>query len=663
MTVVRFARRAGPYFWSWLVVLFLVAAPRGLEAQVPDTVPPDTAPADTVPVQGIPQPEQAQPPIAAPDTAGVDTVQVQIPPEAMARDTVPDDSLAQDSLVAVPQFPRYRRTGLSGWSTGRREWNREELLRYHSLSLLDLLRQVPGFHALRLGDFGQPVGISTLGGAGGRVRVYLDGFEIVPLGATAHDLQQIPLGDLESVRVQRRMDGLRVDLVPMRLPDPRPLSSVEAATGVYDTKLLRGMLMRGVGGKATIMAAFDQASSSGVGFDESFSFNSARASVAYALGENSGLQAEIRSENAESGAQAVPVDANRRTTLLRARSRILPYLTLDAMIGSSRRRPADRDSLDVDLSSTQGAVRAAFDPGRLWLEGEARFHSNADALGLAGTELEGRAGVLLLPWLSGEAEVRTGSVVGVGGTRGSVTGRLGPLAGMTGFATLGFGEQPLVLGRDTTVSVPVGDPGEGRSENRIEPRFSAVSASAAGLRVGVDWQLVNGNLGGAAVLLPDGVSAPFGLRGALDWGSEAVEVGEARGLEGYGSLPVPGTREYVRLDGWFTWWSELGGRPYVPEYEGRVALTGHGIFYGGDLEPSVRVEAVQRGPTQLLGEDASSVAPAYSMLDFRLEIRILDVRAFFVWDNVTNVQTAMDFAGRPLPAGRFYYGLRWTFRN
>src|SRR5690606_7341136 len=132
------------------------------------------------------------------------------------------------------------------------------------------------------------------GGGGGRVRVYLDGFELAPLGLTALDAQQIAIGDLESVRVERRLDGIRIDLTPLRLPDARPLSAIEAGTGVYDTKLLRALLMRGVGRRMVAAAAFDQASSQGYGFDQAFSYSAARASLSYALTSRTVLQAEYR---------------------------------------------------------------------------------------------------------------------------------------------------------------------------------------------------------------------------------------------------------------------------------------------------------------------------------------------------------------------------------
>ena len=148
----------------------MVLSASHVEAQVPDSIPADTI-------------------------AG-DTTQVPIPPEGVVPDTVPVDALAGVSPDSAPPFPAMPRTGREGWAWGTWSWDRDQLDRYHSLSLLQLLERVPGLHVLRSGDYGQPSGISTLGGAGSRVRVYLDGFEIDPLGFTSHDLQQVDAGDL-----------------------------------------------------------------------------------------------------------------------------------------------------------------------------------------------------------------------------------------------------------------------------------------------------------------------------------------------------------------------------------------------------------------------------------------------------------------------------------
>lgn len=642
MTAVRLPRRAGARGRRRLALVcggLLAAWSATLaEAQVPDTIPADTV-------------------------AG-DTAQVPIPPEATVADTVPVDALAGTGLSDAPPFPAMPRAGREGWAWGTWSWGREALERYHSLSLLQLIERVPGVHVLRSGDFGQPSALTTLGGAGSRVRVYLDGFEIDPIGFTAHDLQQVALGGIEHVRVERRFDGIRVDLTPIRITDGRPLSGIEAATGVYGTKLLRALLVRGIGSAAMLSAGFEQASSNGVNFDEPFSYSAARASLSYSLGRRTSLQMEYRIENPQAGQGSAPIDASRRTLLLRGRSAPLPGLTLDAAIGRVERRPEDRDTIDADLGSVQGSLRAGYDLGRIWGEAGVRLRTDADPVGLPAREVEGRTGLRLLPWLAAEAELRSESALGESGTRGTVAVRAGPLGGLSAFGSVGYGEQPLVLVRDTVVEYPL--PGEDSGvQRRVEPRFSSIAASVAGSRIGAEWSFPAGSLGGAAVFLPEGEVVPLGLL-RRDRGLPSMEVGSAHGYEARASLPVPLAREYLRLEGSYTRWMDLGDRPYLPEEEARLAVQAHGIFFAGDLEPSLRVEVVRRGSMWVPTRDAGQLFQAsvpYEMANLQLEIRILDVRAFFTFDNLTNIRTAADFPGVPLPGAFFYYGLRWNFRD
>lgn len=631
--------RAGSTRWGWLVVFCLLGPlPTPLAAQVPDTVPADTA--------------------------ARDTLQVPIPPDVMVQDTLPTDSVGQDSAVPVPPFPRFPAPPAGGWATGRWEWDRDQLLRYHSLSLLQLIERLPGINAFRTGDFGQPAGVTALGHAGARIRIFLDGFELDPLGFTTADLQQIALGDLESVRVERGLDGIRVELVPLRLADARPLSSVEAATGLYDTKLLRGLLMRGIGRRTTVLAGFDQSTTRGFGYQGAFSYRAARAAFSYALGERTAVQVEYRAETAESGAEGIPIDASRRTLLLRGRSELLPGVHVDAMVGRITRRPEDPDPLDVELSGYQGALRTALELGPLWVEGAARLRTDADDGAEPGTELEARGMLLPVPWLLAEGRVRAASLHGVSGMEGMGTVRVGPVGGLSAFGSLGFGSQPLALVRDTTIEPAVTIPFQ-RGESWVEPRFSAVSGSSAGARAGAEWAIGTAAIGAAGLAVPSGRVAPFGFTD-VDRGLPAVDVEEATGVEAFATLPVPLTRGIVRVEGWLTHWTETGGRPYLPEQSGRVAMQVHGLFYGGELEPTLRVEAVHHGRSLVPDAEATGFsvqAAPYTMANLQLQIRIQDVRAFFIFDNITDLRGLTDLPGRQLPGGRFYYGLRWTFRN
>jgi TonB-dependent Receptor Plug Domain len=639
-TGVRGVRRAGSTRWGWLVCFCLLTLlPASLAGQVPDTVPADTV--------------------------GGDTLQLPIPPETMVPDTLPTDSVGQDSAVPVPPFPHFPAPPGGGWATARWQWDRDELLRFHSLSLLDLIERLPGMTAFRAGDFGQPAGLSALGYAGSRLRVFLDGFELDPLGFTTPDLQQISLADLAEVRVERGLGGIRVDLVPLRLPDARPISMVEAATGLYDTKLLRSMLMRGIGRRATVLAGFDQATSRGFGFREAFTYRTARAALSYALAERTSLQVEYRAEASESGAEAIPVDASRRTLLLRARSEPIPGVHVDGMVGRMLRRPEEADPLDVELGGYQGALRTALDLGRVWLEGSARLRTDTDERAEPGMELEARGIALPLPWLLAEGRIRAASVHDVSGTEGVGTVRVGPVAGLSAFGSLGFGSRPLALVRNTTLPAEATFPFLPVTDERVEPRFSAVSASSAGARVGAEWTLGSGIAGVAGIAVPEGRVAPFGFT-SVDRGFAAVDVGAARAVEAFASVPVPFTREYLRVEGWFTRWEETGGRPYLPLQSGRLALRANGLFFGGELEPTLRIEAVHHGRALVPDAEGTGFAAEslpYTLANLQLQIRILDVRAFFIFDNLTDQRGLTDLPERILPGGRFYYGLRWTFRN
>jgi hypothetical protein len=63
------------------------------------------------------------------------------------------------------------------------------------------------------------------------------------------------------------------------------------------------------------------------------------------------------------------------------------------------------------------------------------------------------------------------------------------------------------------------------------------------------------------------------------------------------------------------------------------------------------------------GVVAPASVPFYQNWFVRLQIRIVTVRAFIMWENFTIRQRNQDFPGRILPATRSIYGVRWTLRN
>ena len=125
------------------------------------------------------------------------------------------------------------------------------------------------------------------------------------------------------------------------------------------------------------------------------------------------------------------------------------------------------------------------------------------------------------------------------------------------------------------------------------------------------------------------------------------------------------------LDGSYSRWSDQGFRPYLPREQGRGSVELHGVFYDGQLEPTLRVEGEYRGPTLVPGGEPGAsgvllngaVANAYSLLNLYLQIRIVDVRAFLFWENLLNQQEPLGLDRFLQPGPRLVYGGRWFFRN
>lgn len=620
-------------------LLLAILLPSTAWAQDPDTIPPDTIPGAVV---------------------------IPVPPEQVEPDTLPADSLQNaDSAYVVPVFPRFPDRAPVGWSFGRWEWDRDALLHFHGLSLLDLLEQVPGLVVTRTGDYGVPAGLSALGMGGGRVRIFVDGYEMDPLGLVTPDVQQIGLVDLEAVRVERAAGEIRVELTPMRLPDARPYSLIEAGTGNYDNKLLRALLLRQWGHRSIITAGYDLLSTRGVAFSAPFSFGAGRIAWSYALSEKTGFQLQYQRDRVDRTAELYPLSAKVGTLLLRGRSELRPGLWVDGMLGRATRTPDEGDSLTVQLRTVQAAARAGYRFDRGWAEASVRARSGSmSAVASPSLELATRGNVALLPLLSAEYDVRTGAVDGAGGLQWSGTVRAGGAVGPALFASLSGGSRALGLARDSTSYIDRGPDefDEPRIDTVTAPVFATTSTGIGLVRLGAEWVRGDALLGVAALAEAAGTVVPFGL--GFDRGVDAMDVDAAKGIEARASLPVPGTAGSLRLQGWVNYWTDRGGRPYLPKQQARASLQFNDEFYDGQLEPTLRFDLTQRTEAlvPLPGGTTSSTNP-YAFLDLFLQIRILEVRAYLLWPNLFNYRTAFDVPDQRLPPTRLIYGVRWFFRN
>ena len=246
MTPLRSIRRLLPALFAGLAAAALLPA-ADLRAQ--DTIP------------------------APPDS----TITVPIPGEAVRGDTIPDeakpDSVPADSTRPAPNFPVFPRPRASGFSAASWVFGTAELSRFHGLTLLELLENIPGLVITHEGGVGRAAGVAAFASGGGRLRVFLDGWEMRPLNATVLDLQQVPLVDVTEVRVTRGLTETRVEVETLRLPDRRPYAQIEGGEGDFATRMLRGVFARPLGEKWMFHAGLDLVETAGFRRAADFSEN------------------------------------------------------------------------------------------------------------------------------------------------------------------------------------------------------------------------------------------------------------------------------------------------------------------------------------------------------------------------------------------------------
>jgi hypothetical protein len=609
-------------------------------------------------------PALAQEPVPPP----TDTVVVQIPPEQVVQDTLPRAEATEpvDTLRPAPNLPVFPRAPAAGFALGTWEWDQAALDRWHGLSILELLELVPGLVATRGGGFGRPAGLAAFGSGGGRVRVFLDGYELDPLESATLDVQHIAITDLQTVRVERTLLETRIYLLTFRQPDQRAFSQIEAGTAVFRTRILRGLFSTGVGNHSVVTLGLDLTDTEGWAGQQPFSANSLLGRWSYRLAEQTALQLEYRQTGLERTGAPFVLQGDRRDLVLRARTMLRPGLALDAMAGRTTRSPGDTDTLSVELQSTQAALRARYDFGAAWVgaAGRARV-GNRVGFAAPGLDLSAEAGLRPVPWLLAAGEARTARTGGVTGTELQGSVRLGPASGFSAFASVATGSRGIGVFGDSVFDVTVPSPQNPDSLVVVTDTaflFPAFGSRVNAYRAGAEWSGWGVRLGGAYLVHDADSIAPFGL--AFDRTLQPVAVQRASGFEGYASIPL--LYQPLRFEAAYTRWTETGGRPYLPLEHGRIGLTFNALFYEGNLEPTLRAEAVRRGSALVPTADRQSFGAAsapYTMFNIFLQVRVLDVRAFLIVENLLNNAAVADLVG----PNRFYggqraiYGVRWHF--
>lgn len=586
-------------------------------------------------VTGVPLAAQdPRPDPSAPDTMVADTAPA-VPPGGGAAPALQDTVRADTTPEPPPRLLAWPGAAQAAWRAGVWAWDRDALLRSGAFTLSELLERVPGLSPVRSGLYGQPEVISTAGGAPGRVEVRLDGYVLDGLRSTGYDLSDLEIMQLESVRVERWPDRLRIDLRSFTPTDATSKTLVEAGTGDQDTNLFRGSLRvpRILGGP--LAAGLERLSTNGIVPTGSASRSSVWAGWTLVSGA-SGMQLEVRSTSVDRSGPEGAGTLSRSDWVARARTRPFTATAAEVFVGASTVDDSI-GAVETRRSGLQAGVRLALDTSLVHLAAAARFRT-----------LEG------LPATAVEADVAAGPVLGLGvhgfgrwedwgdlGTTRSWGARalLGPLAGLAAFAEATGGR--------------VGVPFRANLADPLLHRSRSVRAGAEFSR----WGL---HLGGAVARI-EADSVP-GLGVAFDTlGPYAGPDNQVLDVV----VRVPTGWKPLWFEGSYTRVLDDVETLYVPDELRRGAIVYHQLpLPSGNLEIYARLEHWRRGA--MLAPDAAGnvvTVPRNGQYDFYLQIRVVSVRTFLRWHNFTLRREQYDLPLHAFPIQRIYYGVKWSFTN
>lgn len=599
-----------------------------------------------------------------------------ISPPAITEPILPDTvRLPTEEEAAAELAPRLLpavdQTIPHGPRTGRWSWDAEALLRTRALTLAELLEQVPGAIPVRGGDYGTPVSVGAFGVGGDRIRVFRDGVEVLPMVGGTVDLAREGLAGVAGVSVDRLPGEFRVHLTSPRPEDPRPFSLIEVGTGDFETNLFRGTFLHPSLAGGILEVGLDRLDTRGSRGQEPGTASSGMARYTRMFGERVGIATSLRTGSSNRGELYLPASLSRTDLGMRAVVGLAEGMVATAYGQRSREEgsgmadeelPApqrSRDQLGVRLDLARGVFRGGV------------HGSRAGGDGWPGTTLDAQGGVEA-PELGGvEAGWTRESAGGESAGRLRLRGWTTPRAGISLFGSMEEGRagapQAVPLARIEAMDSVPGEPGANQVvfPPLTDPRFSQRST----LRLGGSfaWRGVEG--WGAWLRMEADSLLPLGL--PFDAGGEALPGGTRTGWEVGGRIPLL-ILDGLALEGWTQQWAvdnPEGPWPFLParSYEARLAF--HDTFFPtGNLE--VHFDLGARGRDGMLvwapdeaGEVVPTAVPFLQSWSARLQIRVVTVRIFLVWENVTLRPENRDIPARNLPQTRAIYGLRWTLWN
>ena len=593
--------------------------------------------------------------------AAVAPLEAQQPPDSLARRDSANVVVIPDSLRFFV-VPRLEGRAPAGFVEGVWTFEREDLLTMRGLSLGDLLATVPGVIRLRGGDYGAPETVSAFGLAGGEIRVFWDGFEQVPLDGAVTDLDQIGLGGIEEVRVERTPGELRVDLYSQRNFDARPSSLIEAGTGDFSTNFFTGTFIhpRALGG--SIGFSLDRVDTNGAGEPhEDGSRTGGWGRYTRHWGDSFALIGEVRRIQSNTKAAGLPGVGERQDWAVRAVWRPDSIVVLHAFTGASSLTGLARtDRLDVDRERSQhgitgdlvrGPVRAH--AGFRWYGGPAIPTSALDLSGTASHPLVGGATVSR----SRESwRLRVATL-----TR--VTAWTRPVGGWSLFASRESGQRGAPL-----YPLPSAVPAKNATA-KPEPAPQWRLTDRTATRVGATFAWRGLSLSGARVSFQTD-SLPL-LNLPMDRGGVVMPPIDRTGTEAAGHIPLSFLLKGLAFDGSAAFWDE--GARYLPKRSYQGGFVFHNTYLptqNFEWWWTIGVEGrdpmlVPVGDPELpAGTEVQPVTvPLYQSWYALIQARILSLRLFIAWENFTIRRGSRDFPGRPLPIFRAHYGIRWVLWN
>jgi len=607
---------------------------------------------------------QVPPDTLRPDTLRVDTLG---PAPRLPGDSLPPtDTVEADTIFY--NLPSLDHRPANGWESGAWSWDHDEIEASGATTLVDLVETVPGMVALRAGDYGSPQAVTAFGLGGGRIRVFRDGFEVVPLGGGSTDLSRVGLGGITQVRLERSPGEVRIYLYSLQFDDGRPYSLLEAGTGDLNTNLLRGTFANPTALGGDISLALERADSRGARGNAPGNVQGTWLRYQLHHGNTAGIALDFRRMGSAADDTVYAAKVTRTDLTIRGRA-VLPWgVTAEAYWGRSQ-----HDVEDVGAAyATEGGrrsqlgVRAAWEHEGLFAEAAYRHFGN---VGLPSGRLDLSAGGERTDLGGFVAEVDRAGWEGTSTSARRLRAWSRPFLGLSAFGSWDsgtYGARTLPLldvtpPPDTTSTEPP------PTQEEPPPDFRVTDRTAS--RLGLQWAWRGVVLSGARLRIRADSLLPVGIE--PDRGQPALAGGQRRGWEAWARLPLP-ILDGLHIEGSYQEWDEAWS--YMPRRIYSGAAVFHRTFLEtGNFEMWATVGVMGHDPMtvrQVVGEltdDQGNVlgpelaeVPFYQSWYGRLQLRIVTVRVFVGWDNFTIRRNLQDFPGRFLPITRAFYGVRWT---